>query len=83
MDGITKELAAKAAEFYKVSDQNREVWMAGFAAGYLGGKAAAFCDVSSSCSDYAKKIVDQIKSGTAEEFINTFKDLLEVAKPLL
>lgn len=67
MDGITKEMAAKAAEFYKVSEQNREVWMAGFAAGYIGGKAAAFCDVSSSCSDYAKKIVDRIKSGTAEE----------------
>lgn len=67
MDGITKELAAKAAEFHKVSEQNREVWMAGFAAGYLGGKAKAFCDVSSSCSDYAKKIVEQIKRGTTEE----------------
>ena len=67
MNGITKELAAKAAEFYKVSEQNREVWMAGFAAGYLGGKAAAFSDVSGSCSDYAKRIVEQIKSGTAEE----------------
>lgn len=67
MNGIIKELAAKAAEFYKVSEQNREVWMAGFAAGYLGGKAAAFCDVSSFCSDYATKIVERIKSGTAEE----------------
>lgn len=66
MNGITKEMAAKAAEFYKVSEQNREVWMAGFAAGYLGGKAGAFADVSSSCADYAKKIVEQIKSGTAE-----------------
>lgn len=67
MNGITKELATKAAEFHKVSEQNREVWMAGFAAGYLGGKAAAFCDVSSSCSDFAKKIIAEIKSGTAEE----------------
>ena len=71
MNGITKELAAKAAEFYaefyKVSEQNREVWMAGFAAGYLGGKAKAFGDVANSCADYAKKIVEQIKSGTAEE----------------
>lgn len=64
MDGITKELAAKAAEFYaefyKVSEQNREVWMAGFAAGYLNGKAAAFSDVSSSCADNAKMIAEQI-----------------------
>lgn len=67
MNGITKELAAKAAEFHKVSEQNREVWMAGFAAGYIGGKAGAFADVSNSCADYAKKIVAQIKSGTAEE----------------
>lgn len=67
MNGITKELAAKAAEFYKVSEQNREVWMAGYAAGFLGGKAAAFSVVSNSCSDYAKKIVAEIKSGTAEE----------------
>lgn len=66
MNGITKELAAKAAEFHKVSEQNREVWMAGFAAGYLGGKAKAFSDVSSSCSDFAEKIVAEIKSGTAE-----------------
>lgn len=66
MNGITKELAAKAAEFHKVSEQNREVWMAGFAAGYLGGKVKAFSDVSSSCSDFAKKIVAEIKSGTAE-----------------
>lgn len=67
MNGITKELAAKAAEFYKVSEQNREVWMAGFAAGYLGGKAKAFGDVANSCADYAKRIVEQIKRGTAEE----------------
>ena len=71
MNGITKELAAKAAElyaeFYKVSERNREIWMAGFAAGYLCGKAAAFSDVSSSCADDAKRIVEQIKSGTAEE----------------
>lgn len=67
MDGITKELAAKAAEFYKVSEQNREIWMDGFAAGYIGGKAAAFCDVSSSCSDFAKKIVAEIKSATLGE----------------
>lgn len=67
MNGIAKELAAKAAELYKVSEQNREVWMAGFAAGYLGGKAAAFCTVSSSCSNCAKEIVAEIKSGTAEE----------------
>ena len=67
MNGITKEMAAKAAEFYKVSEQNREVWMAGFAAGYLGGKAQAFSVVSVSCADYAKMIVEQIKSGTAEE----------------
>lgn len=67
MDGITKELAAKAAEFHKVSEQNREVWMAGFAAGYLGGKAKAFGDVANSCADYAKRIVEQIKRGTTEE----------------
>lgn len=70
MNGITKELAvkaAKAAEFHKVSEQNREVWMAGFAAGYLRGKAHAFSVVSGSCADYAKEIVDRIKSGTAEE----------------
>ena len=64
MDGITKELAAKAAEFYaefyKVSEQNREVWMAGFAAGYLNGKASAFSDVSSACADNAKMIAEQI-----------------------
>ena len=67
MNGITKELAAKAAEFYKVSEQNREVWMAGFAAGFLDGKVHAFSDVSASCADYAKMIVEQIKSGIAEE----------------
>lgn len=67
MNGITKELAAKAAEFYKVSEQNREVWMAGFAAGFLGGKAHMSSVVSSSCDAYANKIVDRIKSGTAEE----------------
>ena len=67
MNGIAKEMAAKAAEFYKVSEQNREVWMAGFAAGYLGGKAKAFSDVSGSCADYAKMIVAEIKSRTAEE----------------
>lgn len=67
MNGITKELAAKAAEFHKVSEQNREVWMAGFAAGYIGGKAKAFGDVANSCADYAKRIVEQIKRGTAEE----------------
>ena len=67
MNGITKELAAKAAEFYKVSEQNREIWMAGFAAGFLGGKAHAFSVISSSCDAYANKIVEQIKNGTAEE----------------
>ena len=67
MDGITKELAAKAAEFYKVSEQNREVWLAGYEAGFIGGKASAFSDVSASCADYAKMIVTRIKSGTAEE----------------
>ena len=66
MNGITKELAAKAAEFYKVSEQNREVWMAGFAAGFIGGKANAFSVISSSCGKFAKEIVEQIKSGTAE-----------------
>lgn len=67
MDGITRELAAKAAEFHKVSEQNREVWMAGFAAGFIGGKAHAFSIISSSCDAYANKIVEQIKNGTAEE----------------
>ena len=67
MNGITKELAAKAAEFHKVSEQNREVWMAGFAAGYLGGKAKAFGDVANSCADYAKRIVEQIKRKISEE----------------
>lgn len=67
MNGITKELAAKAAEFHKVSEQNREVWMAGFAAGYLGGKAHAFSVVSVSLDAYANKIVEQIKNGTTEE----------------
>lgn len=67
MNEITKELAAKSAEFHKVSEQNREVWMAGFAAGYLGGKAKAFGDVANSCADYAKRIVEQINRGTTEE----------------
>ena len=67
MNGITKELAAKAAEFHKVSEQNREVWMAGFEAGYLGGKAKAFGDVANSCADYAKRIVEQIKRKISEE----------------
>ena len=67
MNGSTKELAAKAAKFYKVSEQNREVWMAGFAAGFIGGKARAYDVASNAFADYAKKIVEQIKSGTAEE----------------
>ena len=66
MDGITRQMAAKAAEFYKVSEQNREVWMAGFAAGFIGGKARAYDVASNAFSDYAKKIVEQIKSGTTE-----------------
>ena len=67
MDGITRQMAAKAAEFYKVSEQNREVWMAGFAAGFVGGKARAYAVASNAFADFAKKIVEQIKSGTAEE----------------
>ena len=67
MDGITRKLAAKAAEFYKVSEQDREVWMAGFAAGFIGGKARAYDDAANAFADYAKKIVEQIKSGTTEE----------------
>ena len=67
MDGITRKLAAKAAEFYKVSEQDREVWMAGFAAGFIGGKARAYDVAANAFADYAIKIVEQIKSGTAEE----------------
>lgn len=67
MDGITRQIAAKAAEFYKVSEQNREVWMAGFIAGFIGGKARAYDVASNAFADYAKKIVEQIKNGTAEE----------------
>ena len=66
MDGITRQMAAKAAEFYKVSEQNREVWMAGFIAGFIGGKARAYDVASNAFADYAKKIVEQIKSGTTE-----------------
>ena len=41
--------------------------MAGFAAGFIGGKARAYDVASNAFADYAKKIVEQIKSGTAEE----------------
>lgn len=38
MNENTKEKAAKAAESFKVSEQNRDVWMAGFVAGYYHAK---------------------------------------------
>lgn len=38
MNENTKEKAAKAAESFKVSEQNRDVWIAGFVAGYYQAK---------------------------------------------
>lgn len=40
-----KELAAKAAEFCKVSEQNRDVWVAGFAAGYYQAKCDSMDEI--------------------------------------
>lgn len=51
MNRITRELAAKAAEVSGVSEQNRDVWMAGFAAGFLKGKENAYAVVVKSCAD--------------------------------
>lgn len=67
MNRITRELAAKAAEDYKVSGQNREVWEAGFLAGFIKGRANAYAVVAESCADFAQGIEAQMKSETMEE----------------
>lgn len=67
MNRITRELAAKAAEVSGVSEQNRDVWMAGFAAGFLKGRMNAYAVVAKSCADFAQGIEAQMKSETTEE----------------
>lgn len=67
MNGITKELAAKAAEDYKVSEQNREVWEAGYLAGVIKGRVFAYTIVAESCFELSASLEAVIKSETSEE----------------
>lgn len=67
MNGITKELAAKAAEDCKVSEQNREVWEAGYLAGFIKGRVYAYSVVAASCSELSASLEALIKSETSEE----------------
>lgn len=53
MNENTKEKAAKAAESFKVSEQNREVWMAGYCAGFERGENSAYRKVVVSCAQMA------------------------------
>lgn len=45
MTEITRDKAAKAAESFKVSEQNRDVWMAGFVAGYYQAKCDSMDEI--------------------------------------
>lgn len=67
MDRITKELAAKAAEFYKVSEQNREIWKDGYLAGFIKGRAHAYTVVAESCVEFAASLEAEIRSATLGE----------------
>lgn len=51
MNRITRGLAAKAAEDFNVSEQNREVWAAGFAAGFDCGSTNAYLAVANKMSE--------------------------------
>lgn len=53
MEKNIKELAAKAAEFCKVSEQNRDVWIAGYCAGFERGENSAYRKVVVSCAQMA------------------------------
>lgn len=66
MNGITK-MAVKAAEDYKVSEQNREVWSAGYLAGFIKGRAYGYRVVAESCTELSASLEAQIKSETTEE----------------
>lgn len=61
MDGITRELAEKAAEAYKVSAQNHEVWEAGYIAGFIEGRANAYTVAAKSCAELAASLKLQIE----------------------
>ncbi len=72
MNGIAKELAAKelaakAADDYKVSAQNREAWAAGYLAGFIKGRVYAYTIVAESCEELASYLEAEIKSANAEE----------------
>lgn len=62
MNGITKGLAAKAVEDYKVSEQNHEVWEAGYIAGFIEGRVRAYMVVSESCAELVASLKLQIES---------------------
>lgn len=62
-----KELAAKAVEFCTVSEQNRDVWVAGFAAGAEYARAYACRIVAQSCEQIAKFYESSLKNAKTEE----------------
>lgn len=64
---ITREKAAKAAESFKVSEQNRDVWMAGFAAGFIKGKVNAYAVVAKSCLELSEEYEIPQNNAKAEE----------------
>lgn len=66
MNGITK-MAAKAAEDYKVSEQNREAWEAGFLAGFMKGRVNAYAIVAESCAELAAPLNLQIEREISEK----------------
>lgn len=67
MARITRERAAQAAQDYKVSEQNREVWEAGYIAGFKKGRAVAYAIVVESCAECSASIEVVIKNETSEE----------------
>lgn len=61
------EMAETAAEFCKVSEQNRDVWVAGFAAGAEYARAYACRIVAQSCEQIAKFYESSLKNAKTEE----------------
>lgn len=61
------EMAETAAEFCKVSEQNRDVWMDGFRAGVESERAHAYRLVAKSCTQMAEICESSLKNAKTEE----------------
>lgn len=67
MKEITRMQAIQAAEFYNVSEENRDAWISGYCAGLERGKKSTLLTVAQSCLELSEEYEIPQNNAKAEE----------------